>query len=81
MFGLKQFELLEDLRPGDRARAVLMTWNGQRYVRSHETIEVIDFVGQHGNAGDRGYAFLSPESGRWEVACGLYEQVMSGIGA
>ena len=81
MQGLKQFELLDDLRPNDTARAVLLSWNGQRYVRSRQAIEVVDFVGQHGHAGDRGYAFQSPDSGLWEAACGLYEQVAMGIGA
>lgn len=78
---LRQFELIDDLCAGESARAMLLVWNGRQYVRTKEVIQVFDFVGQHGAHGDRGYAFLSPESGLWEVACGLHEQVMSGVGA
>jgi hypothetical protein len=74
---MRQFELLEDLSSGRSARAVLLEWNGDTYVRSKQVIVLHDFVGQHGDRGDRGYAFHSPESQRWEVACGLYEQVAS----
>lgn len=81
MQGMRQFELLENLRSAESAQAVLLVWNGRYYARTKQVIEVFDFVGQHGCRGDRGYAFLSPESGRWEVACGLHEQILSGIGA
>jgi hypothetical protein len=81
MHGMRQFELMEDLRANESARAMLLVWNGRRYVRTKEIIEVFDFVGQHGTRGDRGYAFLSPESGCWEVASGLLEQGLVGVGA
>ncbi|MBS0266373.1 MAG: hypothetical protein JSS02_30865 [Planctomycetes bacterium] len=77
MAGIRQFELLEDLAPGRSARAVILKWNGQTYVRSPQIIELHDFIGTHGDRGDRGYMFLSDESGRWEVAAGLFEQVAS----
>jgi hypothetical protein len=73
---LKQFELLDELRPNETAQAVLLQWNGQRYERTRKVVELADFVGQHGHIGDRGYAFHSPESGRWEVAFGLNEESM-----
>lgn len=75
MSHLRSFQLLEDLLPMGSAKAVLLRWNGKEYVAGSEQIEVYDFVGGHGCKHDRGYAFLSPESNRWEVACGLYEQV------
>lgn len=81
MQGIRQFELLDDLASRESARAILLVWNGRNYVRTKEIVQVHDFVGQHGFHGDRGYAFLSPESGLWEVASGLHEQVMSGVGA
>ena len=74
---MRQFELLEDLSSGRSARAVLLEWNGRQYVRSKQIVELYDFVGVHGDRGDRGYMFYSPESQRWEAACGLYEQVAS----
>lgn len=74
---MRQFELLEDLSPSGSARACVMEWNGQQYVRSRQIVELHDFVGGNGDRGDRGYMFYSPESKRWEVACGLYEQVSS----
>ncbi len=74
---MRQFELLEDLRPGGNAKAVLLTWDGSRYVRSREIIVLHEFVGVHGNRGDRGYCHFSPESERWEAAAGLYQQVAS----
>lgn len=79
--GMRQFELLDDLREGDSAPAVLLSWNGKRYIRTEEKVQVHDFVGQRGHRGDRGYAFLSTESGKWEVASGLHEQAMFGVGA
>ena len=75
MQGLRQFELLESLEPGRSAKAVLLRWNGSRYHRSPEIVELHEFVGIHGAKGDRGFCFLSPESGRWEAASGLYQQV------
>jgi hypothetical protein len=74
---MRQFELLETLQPGRSARATLLNWNGQRYIASGENVEMHDFVGIHGERGDRFYGFLSPESGRWEAVGGLYEQVAS----
>ena len=78
--GMRHFELLDDLREGESAPAVLLKWNGQRYVRTAEKVEIFDFVGQHGDRGDRGYGFLSPESGKWEVTSGLNEQSRFGVG-
>ena len=74
MESMRQFELLEDLVPGGSASAVLVRWNGKGYMRGHEEVVLHDFIGGHGNRGDRGYAFQSPESGRWEVVSGLFEQ-------
>lgn len=75
MNGVRCFELMEDLSPEGTAKAILLRWNGDRYVRSRETIEVRDFVHIHGNRGDRGYAILSDESGLWMALGGLYQQV------
>ena len=75
MQGLRHFELLEELRPGQSAPAILLQWNGQEYVPSRQRIELLEFAGSRGMKGDRGYCFLSEESGRWEVASGLFEQV------
>ncbi len=72
---LRPFELMEDLPPGGRAKATLLRWDGMKYSRSREVIDLFEFVGIHGDKGDRGYAFYSPESQRWEAACGLYQQV------
>jgi hypothetical protein len=71
----KPFELLEDLRPGQSAKAVLLRWDGGKYVRSDNHIDLNEFVGTHGDRGDRGYCFYSDESKRWEAASGLFEQV------
>lgn len=79
MPGIWQFELLENLAPEGEAKAVLLRWNGQKYVRSSEVIMLHDVVRMHGDEGDRGYAFKSTESGNWEVLGGLYQQV-SGFG-
>jgi hypothetical protein len=75
MQGLRQFELMEDLEPGRSAHAALLRWDGRRYVRTTEIVELHEFVGIHGSKGDRGFGFLSPDSGHWEAACGLYQQV------
>jgi hypothetical protein len=72
---LRQFELLEDLGPGRTAKAALLKWDGRRYIRSTDVVELHEHVGIHGLRGDRGFAFLSPDSGQWEAACGLYQQV------
>ncbi|MBS0208715.1 MAG: hypothetical protein JSS27_07155 [Planctomycetes bacterium] len=72
---LKPFELLEDLQPGRSAKAVLLQWDGQKYARSNQKVELHEFVGTHGDRGDRGYCFYSEDSGRWEAASGLFEQV------
>jgi len=77
MAGIRHFELLEDLGAGRSARAVLLKWNGKRYAPSGEQVQIFEFVGSHGDKGDRGYAFYSEESERWEAVCGLYEQVAS----
>jgi hypothetical protein len=74
MQGLRRFELLENLEPESVARAVLLVWDGKRYVRSKSVIDLHEFVGIHGLRGDRGFTFLSPESGVWEVASGLSQQ-------
>lgn len=75
MSGIRCFELLEDLIPAGSAKAVLLEWNGSRYVRSTETIVIHDFVNSHGDRGDRGYAYLSGDSKRWETLSGLFQQV------
>jgi hypothetical protein len=74
MDGIRCFELMEDLPPEGIAKAVLLRWNGARYVRSKHVIEVRDFVQVHGNRGDRGYGIHSPESGYWEALAGLFQQ-------
>ena len=74
MQDLRRFELLENLEAGGVAKAALLRWDGQRYARSKEIIELHEFVGIHGLRGDRGYAFLSTESGKWEAASGLSQQ-------
>ena len=75
MNGIRSFELMEDLAPSSSAKAVLLKWNGQHYVRSTDVVELHEFVQTHGARGDRGYAFKSPESGLWEALSGLYQQV------
>lgn len=75
MEGIRCFELLEDLTSDGVARAVLLRWDGQDYVKSHDVIELHDVVSSHGSEGDRGYTFQSGDSGRWEVLAGLYQQV------
>ena len=75
MPGIRCYELLEDLSPRGEARAVLLRWSKTGYVRTTEGIMVHDFVDTHGGRGDRGYAFKSDESGKWEALSGLYQQV------
>lgn len=75
MEGIRLFELLEDLRPEGTAHAVLLNWNGRMYVRSKEQIEIAEFARTHGDRGDRGYCYFSPQSHRWESLSGLYQQV------
>ena len=74
MDGIRQFELLSDLPPRGDAKAVLLEWNGKEYVKSATEVTVYEFVKQHGRTGDRGYAFHSEASDRWEVLSGLFEQ-------
>jgi len=71
MNGLRPFELLEDLAGGHTAKAVLLRWNGDKYVRTDETIDVSEFAGARGMRGDRGYGYYSPESRRWEAVGGV----------
>lgn len=80
MNGIRSFELLEDLSPGGSAKAILLKWNGSRYVHSREKVTVYDYVQSHGDSGDRGFAFLSDESGLWHVLSGLYQQASSQFG-
>ena len=75
MENLRIFELLENLLPEGEASAVLLEWSGKSYIASRKTIELHEFVGTHGNRGDRGYCFFSPQSKRWETVSGLYQQV------
>ncbi len=72
---IRQFELLESLQPEGNAAAVLLKWDGQKYVPSKEHIELHEHVRTHGERGDRGYCFLSPDSNLWESLSGLYQQV------
>lgn len=74
---LRQFELLEDLRPFGSARAVLLAWNGDKYVRTNEEIQLFEFVGAHGSRRNRGFARQSEESQRWEAVGGMQEPVES----
>lgn len=73
MNDMRQFELLEDLRPFGMARAVLLRWNGQKYVPTEDQIDVYEFVGTHGERRNRGYARFSDESHRWEAVGGMQE--------
>lgn len=74
MHDLRIFQLMDSLEAGRQAPAVLLAWDGVRYMPSETAIELFDFVGQHGQRGDRGYCALSPQSGLWEVVSGLYSQ-------
>jgi hypothetical protein len=72
MTGIRVFELIEALEAGKSAKARLLNWNGERYQPSGLIqVQVHDFVGESGAPGERGYCFLSNESHRWEVLCGL----------
>ncbi len=71
MTELRQFELLEDLRPFGSAKAALLRWNGARYVSSKEEIEVFDFIGTNGVRRDRGYTRYIGESAKWEAISAL----------
>jgi hypothetical protein len=72
MTGIRVFELIEVLEAGKSAKARLLNWNGERYQStSFVQVQVHDFVGESGVPGERGYCFLSNESHRWEVLCGL----------
>ena len=75
MNGIRCYELLEDLRARGSAKAVLLQWQDGSYVRTSNRIVVNDFVDTHGDRGDRGYAFESAESGKWEALSGLFQQV------
>ena len=79
MSNLRQFELLEDLKPYGSARAALLTWNGEKYIRTNEVIEVFEFVGTHGHRRDRGFARHSDESQKWEAMGGMQEPVSSWV--
>ncbi|HEY1599138.1 MAG TPA: hypothetical protein VGG64_06020 [Pirellulales bacterium] len=72
MTGIRVFELVEVLEAGKSAKARLLNWNGERYQPSaFVQVQVHDYVGESGVPGDCGYCFLSNESHRWEVLCGL----------
>lgn len=75
MAAIRIFELLEDLTPCGSANAMLLRWTGEQYVNSRDVVEVHDVVSCHGDRGDRGYAFKSPDSNRWEVLAGLFQQI------
>jgi hypothetical protein len=72
---MRVFQLLEDLEPFRSARANLLRYNGKDYVLTGEVVRVHEYLGSHGDRGDRGYAFLSTESELWEVASGVFQQV------
>jgi hypothetical protein len=74
MNDLRQFELLEELRPGESAKAILLRWDGAHYVRSRDEIDLFEFVGTRGERGDRGYARFSPESRHWELMSNLFQR-------
>ena len=71
MSDLRHFELLEDLRPFESAKAILLRWNGARYITTGEEIQVVDFIGTHGHRKDRGYTRFIPESDKWEAISAL----------
>jgi hypothetical protein len=75
MAGLRLFELLEDLRPEGQALAVLLEWDGNKYVRSDTEIELNERARTHGYRGDRGYCFFSAETQTWETFSGLHQKV------
>lgn len=71
------YELLQDLPPRGSAEAVLLRFHDGRYIRTQNRIVVHDFVDTHGDRGDRGYAFESAQSGKWEALSGLFQQAPS----
>jgi hypothetical protein len=75
MQSMRLFQLLDDLEPFHSARAVLLKYNGHEYVKTPEIVRVHEYIGSQGERGDRGYAFLSPESELWEVASGVFQKV------
>ena len=77
MGDLRQYELLQDLRPFGSAKAALLRWNGSRYVSGTEEIEVFDFMGVRGHRRDRGYTRFIQESTKWEAISGLSSPVES----
>ena len=79
MFNLRLFELIEPLEASRSAKARLLKWDGARYIATGEEITVHDFAGSHGTAQDRGYAFLSDQSKKWEVLAGLFTQEYESI--
>ena len=70
----RAFELIEELETQRSAGARLLRWTGDDYVPGGNSINVHDFVGNHGAAGDRGYAVFCEESKLWEVISGLFSQ-------
>lgn len=71
---MRLFELIEPLEAGRSAEARLLKWDGSKYSPTAEKVTVHDFVGGHGTAQDRGYAFFSDQSKCWEVLSGLFTQ-------
>lgn len=71
---LHLFELTEELESGRTAEARLLKWDGAKYILSRKTITIYDFVGSHGQVGDRGYCVQSVMSQQWEVVSGLFSQ-------
>ena len=67
MDDLRHMELLEDLSPFGTAKAVLVRWDGENYVRTNQVIDVCEFMGHHGERRDRGYVRWFEESRRWEA--------------
>ena len=74
MNDLQQFELLQDLRPNGSAQAVRLKWDGSKYSRTNEQVELFEFIGLNGFRGHRCYACFSADSGRWEVVGGMQER-------
>jgi len=74
------FELLESLDVGRSARAVLLDWQVDGYVRTSQRIVIHDFVGRSGQPGSRGYCVQSPISKRWEVTGGLASKEYHPVG-
>ncbi len=68
------FELIDELEEGRTASARLLRWDGKTYVPSNKTVTIYDYVGSHGQPGDRGYCVQSVMSQQWEVVCGLFPQ-------